>query len=1208
MAKKIHLLALIVLSALTTYAWDGDGTESSPYLIKSKADLMELCTQTSKNLLTYDNVYFKMTADIDIEGDTLFTGIATSSSNKTKQFGGTFDGDGHAIHGISIDCMVWKTAPTDSTLGTPNGTKCLSNIGFIGYLGANGQLKNLVMARDNSFAFFAYGAPFVGRCYGTVSGCRNYANVKGYSSDIGGIVGQGEKGSVIIDCLNAGYISTGFVENGGIVGKSSGRVERCMNVGRVESSVISTFKSSNMTGIVGGIVGSGYGAIVRDVANLGTVVAAYKAGGIVGSWAKPYKETTGDGYNDMYRAISAGTVICANKAQEGGIAGIDGSLGKTEDVYWDAQITPLHAMALNGHENTQGVETATLTSGTALNGFSADVWAFEAGKYPVLKEFAGDSEVETARKVILSIPAGHSTSNLKVSATLSTDGGCNWALSRGTTFGIDASTHTLTAPASVNVFTTDTLTASCGNFGKVYVITSFQAIPLQGDGTAESPYLISSLNDWNNLAQYIDDTQSKFSGQYLKLTTDIDFQGQKFMPLYDSGISEFQGTLLGNGKTLSNISFATTTVNQGIFRMIGEQGTVQDLTATGAITTTYAYTGAFAGALKGTLKNCVNRVNVTSTKGGYVAGFAGQANGTARLTGCVNHAAISSKNNYAAGIVAQATGDGITYDHCYNDGTVTNNGTATGQCVAGIVAYSKQATFTDCHNTGKIEASAPDKISAMAGIVAQLFHDSDNSAPSRFTRCYNTAPLEGKTVLAGILADVSTSSKKVMDSCYNTGDIKVVTTTKTNLLPSAGLSAYYIPGDCYTDCYNTGNVSATTCGEIAGLVGNFKTGANDTTAVVTIKRCYNTGNVTAPFSVVGGIGGSYFDDAITVDSCYNTGDVTGLFMVGGIVASFGGPSNTISNCWNSGNITGANRIGGLVGNDSGKSRVTNSYNTGNVASNSQDVSDTNGRETSYAIGGLAGTASSAYANCYNMGTVSGCNQTGGLIGHTAKLKPASLTNCYNGSKVECSLTENYGNVLGVDADSTMATVTNTYFVTDYGTHAVGAEHATAIAIKQLAGSKVPGEAFIAPNAWSLPVITSRANDEQAKAYAAAVVLSDGDTYDKVTCPFKVGIPAGVTWTSSVAGTTFNGNDALLPTGYNGEVTLTATCGNASHKVVINVANFTGVDSITAADGVVATDYYDIKGCQVATPAAAGIYIAVERHASGMVTTRKVVIR
>ena len=1208
MAKKIYLFVLVALSVLTASAWDGEGTESSPYLIKTKADLIELCTQTNVSLLTYDGVYFKMTADIDLEGDTQFTGIATTSSNNTKRFSATFDGDGHAIHGINIDAMEWKTAPTETSLGTPNGTKCTNNVGFIGYLGVKGTLKNLVIARDNKFVLFGYGAALVGRNYGTVTGCRNYANIIGYSSDIGGIVGQSEKGSVISDCLNAGYISTGFVENGGIVGKSSGIVERCINLGRVESSVISTFKASNKTGIVGGIVGSGYGALVRDVVNLGTVVAAYKAGGIVGSWEKPYKETTGTGYNDMYRAISAGTVLCDNHAQEGGIAGIDGTLGKTEDVYWDAQIAPLHAMALNAHENTTGVETSVLTSGTPLANYSADVWSFEAGKYPVLKEFAGDAEVAAARKVILSIPAGNSISDLKVNSTVSTDDGCKWALKQGTAFGLNG--NTLVAPATVAKFTADTLVATVGNFEKQFRVTRFQANPLKGEGTAESPYLIGSVDDWNNLAEYIEETQTSLNGKYVKLAADIDFADKTFVPLYNGGVAEFQGTFLGNGKTLKNISFAATTVNQGAFRMIGAEGIVQDLTISGEITTKFACTGGFVGALKGTLKNCVNRANITSTNGGYVAGFVGQATGTARLENCVNYGNITAKNNYAAGIVAQAVADGVVYDHCVNEGTILNNGTASAQCVAGIVAYSKQAQFIECHNTGNILANDPTKVSALAGIAAQLFCEGESSPASYFKNCYNTANLEGKTVLAGILADVSTNTKKVMEGCYNTGNIRVMTTTKTNLLPSAGVSAYYIPGDSYTDCYNTGNVTADVCGEIAGVVGNFKTGANDTTAVVTIKRCYNTGDISAPFSVVGGIGGSLFDDVITIDSCYNTGNLSGLFMVGGIVASFRGPTNHVTNCWNSGTVTGANRVGGLIGCDNGQNRIDNCYNTGAVKTNSKDISDASSRETSYSIGGLAGEGSSAYTNCYNMGTVTGNNLTGGLIGNVSRLRPAKLINCYNGAKVECSLTQNYGNLIGVDADSTNTVIENTYFVTDYGTNAVGAAHGTGMTIKELAGSKVLGNAYSAPDAYSLPVLVARANDDFAKVYSASVVLADGDTFGKVTHAFNVGQPADVAWTASEAGTTFDGNDVRLPEGYSGELKLTATCGAASRSFNLTLANYTGVDGVVAADEVTGTAYYDVKGAFLGSkrPVAAGIYVVSETHRSGAVTTRKVVVR
>lgn len=1208
MEKKFYLFLFITLSVLTAKAWDGEGTESSPYLIKTKADLIELCTQTNTALQTYDGIFFKMTADIDVEGDEQFTGIATTSKNNSKRFGATFDGDGHTIHGINMNTVVWKTAPTETALGTPDGTKSTSNVGFIGYLGAKGTLKNLTIASDNKFVFFGYGGAFVGRNYGTVTGCRNYANIIGYSADIGGIVGQSEKGSVITDCFNAGYISTGFVENGGIVGKSSGTVGCCMNVGRVESSVISTFKASNKTGIVGGIVGSGYGAIVRDVVNLGTVVAAYKAGGIVGSWEKPYKETTGSGYNDMYRAISAGTVLCGNRAQEGGIAGIDGTLGKTEDVYWDAQIAPLNAMALNSHENTTGVETSVLTSGTALTNYSSEIWSFEAGKYPVLKEFANDETVEAARKVILSIPTGNSASNLKVNSTLSTDNGCKWALKQGSAFSING--NTLVAPAFVENFTTDTLVATAGRFEKQFPITRFEPNPLKGDGTEESPYLISSVDDWDNMASYIEETQSTFDEQYVKLTNDIDFADKAFVPMCNGGVSDFQGTFLGNGKSLKNISFATTTVNQGVFRVIGARGTVQDLTITGKITTKFAYTGGFAGALKGTLKNCVNLVDLTSTSGGYVAGFAGQAAATARLLNCVNRGNITAKNNYAAGIVAQAVADGVVYNQCANEGTILNNGTTTGQCVAGIVAYSKQAQFIECRNTGKILASDSTKVSALAGIAAQLFCEGENSQPSYFKNCYNTSDLEGKAVLSGILADVSINSKKVMEGCYNTGNITVCTTSKTNLLPSAGVSAYYIPGDSYTDCYNTGNVEAKVCGEIAGVVGNFKTGANDTTAVVTIKRCYNTGNISAPFSVVGGIGGSLFDDAITIDSCYNTGDIKGLFMVGGIVATLKGPSNQVKNCWNSGSVTGANRVGGLIGCDNGENRVYNSYNTGAVSTNSQDITDHSGRETSYSIGGLAGEGSSTYTNCYNMGNVTGNNLTGGLIGNVSKLRPAKLVNCYNGAKVECTLTENYGNLIGVDADSTNTTIENTYYVTDYGTNAVGTAYGTGLTVKALAGSKVLGDAFVAPDKYSLPVLVTRANDDFAKLYAAAVVLADGDTFESVAHSINVGQPNGVVWSASVAGASVNNNEVRLPEGYDGELTLTAACGAASRSFNLTIVQQTGINDTKAADDVTSATYYDMRGALLGSnlPQSAGIYIVSEKHRSGATTARKVVVR
>ena len=124
-----------------------------------------------------------------------------------------------------------------------------------------------------------------------------------------------------------------------------------------------------------------------------------------------------------------------------------------------------------------------------------------------------------------------------------------------------------------------------------------------------------------------------------------------------------------------------------------------------------------------------------------------------------------------------------------------------------------------------------------------------------------------------------------------------------------------------------------------------------------------------------------------------------------------------------------------------------------------------------------------------------------------------------------------------------------------------------------------------------------------------MVLADGDSFSKVTHAFNVGQPADVAWTASLAGTTFDGNDVRLPEGYSGELKLTATCGAASRSFNLTLANYTGVDGVTATDDVTGTAYYDVKGAFLGSkrPVAAGIYVVSETHRSGAVTTRKVVV-
>ena len=89
------LLLLMLLTTVSAWAWDGQGTEASPYEIKSVGDLNQLATDVNGGT-NYNNVYFRQTADIELSGE--WTPIGTA----TNPFKGHYDGGGYAITGLQV--------------------------------------------------------------------------------------------------------------------------------------------------------------------------------------------------------------------------------------------------------------------------------------------------------------------------------------------------------------------------------------------------------------------------------------------------------------------------------------------------------------------------------------------------------------------------------------------------------------------------------------------------------------------------------------------------------------------------------------------------------------------------------------------------------------------------------------------------------------------------------------------------------------------------------------------------------------------------------------------------------------------------------------------------------------------------------------------------------------------------------------------------
>jgi len=1184
---------LFVANGADSYYWflkiapisfDGEGTELNPFLIKTKDDLMKLGEYTTTAKQLFPDTYFKMANDIDLELDQNFLGICGDYNDAANKFEGVFDGGGYAIHKMYIGGVEWKIKPEDSAdgYGTPSTTgtnKSHGWNGFIGRLGASGVVKNLSIASDCKFEGWGTVGSVVADNYGLVDNCRNYADVKGYSCWVGGIVGENEKDAIVSNCYNEGTVTSGYFSVGGIVGSNTGTIENCLNVGDVEANYISRFTTASKIKRAGGITGGvAAGTVIKNVVNAGRVfsMTGY-AGGIVPALSNISEISNAVNYGVVYNndATTLGAMAGENTTDEDAVS---------NNNYWDAQIVALAAAGNKDFKGMTGAETSTLTSGKALDGFSTDIWQFDAGQYPVLKQFANEPLISVARKVIVSIPSGVTAKDLSADATLNTANGETWTLTQGTVFTIDG--NTLKVPASVTGVVADTLIATSGKYVKPIAIKRMPVIPLTGSGTEADPYIISNADEWNALAAYMEAATENLTGKFVQIAADIDFTTTPLVSLCNNGVVYFDATMDGNNKKLSGIALTTANSYQGVFGTIGENGTVKDLTLAGTISSAFTYTGGFVGSLYGTLDNCVSELDITSTKSS-VAGFVGYANSGAVLNKCINKGKVSGSNTNIAGIVASGAAN-VTYTDCGNEGTIENTSKSSSY-TAGIVGTSLASSFTRCYNTGKVVITNNTAVANVAGLVAYANGDADNTVYT-LTDCYNKADIDAKGVVAGVVAAVGKTYPTLkMTGCYNEGDITASATKATSSSPTAGISAFYTPGSTFENCWNTGTVMSQYNVYTAGITA-FNQGKPTEETPVQVKNCYNTGNIIASGNQGGGII-AYGIDFTTVDSCYNTGAIEGGFGIGGIVGYFNGANSVISNCWNSGNVTSSKyQVGGIYGRSASyQALVENCFNVGNVASTSELGGVYSSKNLSAdCIGGVAGNGGSHFVNCYNAGTVTGLSRVGGIVGATIKDK-TMLTGCYNIGKLVAPA-DTCGALIGSRTTENPKSwtennaVTDCYYVTDRYDYGTNNAFGTAKTVAELAALDM-GEAWTSADNYSMPVLKTL-NNEAAKAYSAAVVPAEGDTYAKITKSFYVGAPEGVTWTSSKGELTITGNEADFDSQTtSGEVTLTATCGDYSCTWVVTLDGFvSSLNGLNAAGkNIVSSTFFTPDGRLTAKP-------------------------
>lgn len=248
----------------------GEGTEESPYLIKSENDLKYVAYHTAEgNVDGFSGCYFKLSTDITLSSGASWIPIGyfwSEGDAAPEPFKGTFDGGGHRIKNLNIS----------------NSSQIYAGL-FGQTTGA--EIKNL-----------------------TVSAAISAGNL------CGGIVGEANE-TVISGCQVSGTVKAAGVA-GGIVGECYDTVVTdCRNTSSVYASVPSDMEEGQVVA-AGGIAGSAHASRILNCSNESTESAtSVYAEGYVGGIAGNIMAT------EIYNSYVSGKIGSINAEAIGGIVG-----------------------------------------------------------------------------------------------------------------------------------------------------------------------------------------------------------------------------------------------------------------------------------------------------------------------------------------------------------------------------------------------------------------------------------------------------------------------------------------------------------------------------------------------------------------------------------------------------------------------------------------------------------------------------------------------------------------------------------------------------------------------------------------------------------------------------------------------------------------------------------------------------------------------
>lgn len=351
-----------VVSVIVTDAplpWEGKGTESSPYLIKTASDIEDLRDKVNKEGFSFDDTYFQLAEDISLPdgwkpiGATKNGRVDLQGGENLNAFSGTLDGNNHTVTipegGLPLFGYVRNTRIRNLNIyGTKiAGYGLINNFEGVGLSGTAVEIDNVTLKSGSST--LKAGLLGANKTMSAYAGCssafeatvRNCTIEKdvviGYDrneNEIGAIAGRMQ--GTVENCVSYAIVyGTSYV--GGIIGTRDNAMGNCSVIG---CKFYGTVEASGE--VAGGIVGGGYDnstapngckITINSCSSEGSITGSDKVGGILGGdlyVAQTWNNCTYTFKNNSFTGKVQATK--ADAAYVGGIIGFYDSLNRIDDI------------------------------------------------------------------------------------------------------------------------------------------------------------------------------------------------------------------------------------------------------------------------------------------------------------------------------------------------------------------------------------------------------------------------------------------------------------------------------------------------------------------------------------------------------------------------------------------------------------------------------------------------------------------------------------------------------------------------------------------------------------------------------------------------------------------------------------------------------------------------------------------------------------